>query len=287
MTGVAQPTERTVRLPGRGTTFVREVTGPPGAPTLLLLHGLAATGGLNWNPSFKALARRFRVVAIDHRGHGRGIPVRGHFRLADCADDAAALADALGVERVIPVGYSMGGPIAQLTWHRHRDRVAGLVLCATTSRFAHPDRQRAALLSSVVLNLAGRLAPRSALRRFGQQWLADAIADPGARARVIAELSGTDPIAVAQAGVALARFSAAEWIGRVDVPTAVVVTEQDEMVLPRLQLEMAAAIPEATVHRVPGNHRVCATQPHLFVPVLLEACDSVARRAVAPTSRLT
>ncbi len=65
--------EREVRLSGRGTTFVRELAGPAGAPTLVLLHGLAATGGLNWGPSFGPLSRVFRVVAIDHRGHGRGI----------------------------------------------------------------------------------------------------------------------------------------------------------------------------------------------------------------------
>lgn len=272
-------TERSVPLPGRGTTFVREAAGPPGAPTLVLLHGLAATGGLNWRPSLEPLSQRFRVVAIDHRGHGRGIPVRGHFRLADCADDVAALAEVLGLERVIPVGYSMGGPIAQLVWHRHPSLVRGLVLCATTFRFAHPDRQRAAVFSSSILSLVGRAAPRRALRRLAQNWVAEAIPDARVRARVMEEMSGTDPIAVAQAGAALARYSASDWIGRIDVPTAVVVTERDEMVPPRSQLAMAEAIPGATVHRVPGNHRVCVSEPHLFVPALLEACASVTRRS--------
>jgi len=41
-------TGRAVTLPGRGTTFVREVAGPPGAPTVMLLHGWTATAGLNW-----------------------------------------------------------------------------------------------------------------------------------------------------------------------------------------------------------------------------------------------
>ena len=52
-------------------------------------------------------------------------------RLADCADDMAALIDELGTGPVIAVGYSMGGPIAQLLWKRHPEKVAGLVLCAT------------------------------------------------------------------------------------------------------------------------------------------------------------
>ena len=76
------PPGRAVDLPGRGTTFIREVAGPPGAPTIALLHGLSATGGLNWVWAFAPLGRRYHVIAIDHRGHGRGIRTR-RFRLAD------------------------------------------------------------------------------------------------------------------------------------------------------------------------------------------------------------
>ncbi|HEY5695927.1 MAG TPA: alpha/beta fold hydrolase, partial [Acidimicrobiales bacterium] len=86
---------------------------------------------MNWFPAYDALAEHCRVVALDHRGHGQGIRTARRFRLADCADDAVALADVLGIDRFIPVGYSMGGLIAQLTWHRHPDRVGGLVLGAT------------------------------------------------------------------------------------------------------------------------------------------------------------
>ena len=74
-------TDRTVEVPHRGSMAVREVRGPEGAPTLVLLHGLAATGRLNWATSVPALAQRFHVVVVDHRGHGHGIRTR-HFRLA-------------------------------------------------------------------------------------------------------------------------------------------------------------------------------------------------------------
>ena len=66
--------------------------------------------------------RQFNVVALDHRGHGRGLQSDEPFRLADCADDVAALVDELGLGPVIVVGYSMGGPIAQLLWRRHPRR---------------------------------------------------------------------------------------------------------------------------------------------------------------------
>ncbi len=121
-----------MELPGRGTTFVRTMDGPPGAATVLLLHGWTATADLNWFACYHPLAEHYRVVALDHRGHGRGIRTKKGFRLEDCADDAMAVCDVLGLEHVIPIGYSMGGPVAQLVWRRHRERVQGLVLCATS-----------------------------------------------------------------------------------------------------------------------------------------------------------
>ena len=62
------PPGRHVRLPGRGTTFVRELPGPHGAPTVLLLHGWTATADLNFFPCYAPLAEHFRVVAIDLSG---------------------------------------------------------------------------------------------------------------------------------------------------------------------------------------------------------------------------
>src|SRR4030081_1318981 len=75
---------RRLELPGRGTTFVRHDEGPPDAPTLLLLHGWMASGGLNWFRTFDVLSRHFNLLAVDMRGHGRGIRSSRRFRLADC-----------------------------------------------------------------------------------------------------------------------------------------------------------------------------------------------------------
>ena len=166
--------ERNVSLPGRGEIFVRDSTGPRDAPTLLLLHGLGATGLLNWQPVFDSLGRSYRVLVVDHRGHGRGMRIRAPFRLADCADDVAALTESLGIDRFFAVGYSMGGPISQLLWQRHRDRIQGLVLCATACRFTSGDRRRLSHAVSPLLNVAGRVAPRRTIRRAAKAWLSDA-----------------------------------------------------------------------------------------------------------------
>src|SRR2546423_5027325 len=136
------PRTREVVLPGRGTTLAHESQGPPDAPTLMLLHGLGVTASLNWFTSFPVLEHQFHVVALDHRGHGRGIRAAEPFTLEDAADDVVALADALGIEQFVAVGYSMGGPIAQLVWRRHRDRVSGLVMCATSHKFRVSPREQ-------------------------------------------------------------------------------------------------------------------------------------------------
>src|SRR5687767_10633565 len=98
------PEGRHLELAGRGTTFVRD-TGPADGPTLLLLHGWTTSADLGWRSAFPALAEHFRVVALDHRGHGRGIRTEQRFSLEDCADDAAALVHALALGPVVPVGY--------------------------------------------------------------------------------------------------------------------------------------------------------------------------------------
>lgn len=277
------PPGRHLELPGRGTTFVREVAGPPGAPTVLLLHGWTASADLNWFPSYWPLGRRFRVVAIDHRGHGRGIRSSRRFRLTDCADDAAAALRVLGIDRVIAVGYSMGGPVAQLLWHRHRALVGGLVLCATSRNFRGHPRERMWFSVLPGLAAAARITPPTVRRRVADRVLANRLEGGPLAGWAVDELRRNDPLVLAQAGHAIGGFSSHEWIGQVDVPTAVVVTEDDTVVPPHRQRKLAAAVPGATVHPVRGDHGVCVAAPGRFVPVLLDACSSVARRADAAT----
>lgn len=267
---------RQVDLPGRGPLAFREIAGPPHAPTLVLLHGLAATALLNWGPSLGALGRGFRVLAPDHRGHGRGLRPRGEFRLEDCADDAARLTEALGIERFIAVGYSMGGPIAQLVWRRHRARTAGLVLCATAARFAGTEQRRAAVALAPLVSLAARWMPSKVWQEAASRRIEQGVANPELQRLLEEEIAGTDPAAVVEAAAALARFDSRPWLGDIDVPTAVLVTGSDEHVPPRRQEALAAAIPAARTYPVVGNHYVCVARPERFVPVLYEACQAVA-----------
>lgn len=276
------PDGRFVELPGRGTTFVRERTGPEGAPTLVLLHGWTASSALNWFTTYDALASRFHVLAIDHRGHGFGLRTPDRFRLADCADDVAVLADILGIDQLIPVGYSMGGPIAQLLWHRHPDLVSALVLCATSRNFIGRSPAERAWAGGIEgLAWAARATPGVVRRRIAERVLQGRVESTEVGLWARQELRRNDPRMLAEAGRALARYSSRDWITGVDVPTAVVVTEKDLVVAPRRQHNLAAAIPGAVAYPVSAGHDACVSSPDLFVPVLLDACTDVADRIAA------
>jgi 3-oxoadipate enol-lactonase len=248
----------------------------------MLLHGWTASSALNWYATFPTLARQFDVVAIDHRGHGRGIRTRRRFRLEDCADDVVALADHLGIDQFVAVGYSMGGPVAQLTWRRHRDRVSGLVLCSTARNFTgQRPGERAALPMLGLASLVARATPLRWQRSLGQRLLAGRYDQTELGRWALSEVERNNPRMIVEAGQAIAGFSSREWIGQVDVPTAVLVTEFDSVVPPRRQHALAAAIDGSVTYPVRGDHGVCALDPDQFVPVLDQACREVIERAQA------
>jgi len=265
-----------VELPGHGHTVVRDIPGPDTAPTLMLLHGLGATARLNWGRCYRALSEHFRVLSIDHRGHGGGLRTR-RFRLEQCADDAVAAARARGVSRFIAVGYSMGGPIAALTWRRHPELVCGLVLCATARHFVPRGAARLARGTLPLASAAARLVPGLVQERMLQRMLVR-IEHPELRDRVRQEFVGHEPATVIQAAEALTHFSSHDWIGEVDVPTAVVVTTRDELVPAARQRKLAGSIPGSELFEVEGDHSACVSEP-AFPPTLVRACLSVAGAA--------
>src|SRR5205085_9291812 len=204
-----------------------------------------ASAQLNWFPAFPVLADRYRVIATDLRGHGRGFPVGNRFRLADCADDMVAVADALGIERFIPIGYSLGGPIAQLVWHRHRDRVEGLVLAATSRNFGGTLRERTwyRLVPGIVagVRVIGRV------RGGGREPDDVELGEDALLSRwAVDELRRVSPSVALQAMSTMGRFSSHDWIGAGDLHAPVRATTKGPLIAPTRQRKPAQAIPRAT-----------------------------------------
>lgn len=284
--GPPLPMGERVQLPGRGTTFVRRLQGPEGAPTLLLLHGWMASGGLNWFRVFDTLADHFNVIAMDMRGHGRGIRNGRRFRLADCADDAAAMLELLDCGPVIAVGYSLGGPVAQLLWHRHPEKVQGLVLCSTAHRLMPGAREQWIFTTMMAVaagsTRAGQIATKVPLRRVQRLFPVAAARRPSTiRAWARAEMRRHSPRMVMEAGIAMSNYKA-KWIDKIDVPTSVLITTKDRAIPALAQADMALRIRDATVHKIDDGHLICAKPS--FAPPLLRACLDVASRLPTASS---
>jgi len=278
------PQTRLAELPGRGVTRVWECAGPAGAPVLMLIHGVTVTAELNWGKVFVPLSRHFRVVAMDLRGHGDGIPAGWRFRLEDCADDVAALAGVLGIDRFVAVGYSMGGMVAQLAWRRHSAMISGLVLCATARNVLGSPAERLAALALPSAAAAIRWNPLFqpvSAEALGMALLGP-VDDPATARWARAQLRRTSLGTALAAVQAVNEFTSHGWISQVDVPTAVLVTTRDRVVPTSRQRKLAEAIPGASIHEVHADHAFCITAPQVFAQALLQACWSV---TPAPAAR--
>lgn len=276
---MALPPGRLIEIPDRGQTFIREVQGPDHAPTLILLHGWTATADLNWFTCFEELGKHFNVVALDHRGHGQGIRSRSSFRLEDCADDVVALADTLGINTFIPVGYSMGGTIAQLIWKQHEHRVNGLVLCSTAPIFAKSREERLGFLGLTGLAAIARFTPTQTVDWITEQVYLQRKAE-GLDQWALEEMSGHDWRQILEAGKEIGSFNSLKWLSEVDIPTSVVITTQDQVIPPERQQRLLDLLKDVDVHLVDGGHNAIYAEQRTYVPKLVAACNSVYQRTL-------
>ena len=122
--------EQIVRLSGGDIHIVQ--SGPPDAPAVVLVHGLAASTAW-WDPVMPAL-RDLHVVRVDLLGHGRSAKPAGGYGIAEQARRVGAVLDHLGVRRAILVGHSTGGMVATSLAEQRRDLVTGIALIDTGPR---------------------------------------------------------------------------------------------------------------------------------------------------------
>lgn len=281
------PPSRTIVVAGRGEFFVRyHQHADPAAPAVLLLHGWTASSDLQFFTAYSELSGFATIVGIDHRGHGRGLRPDVDFTLEDCADDAAAVCAALGLDRVVATGFSMGGPIALLLARRHPSLVSGLVLQATALEWRASARERTRFRVSRLLGPVTRRLVRPATIRFA---FSRRITRRHPLRRhlgwMMSEWRRNDPWHMAQAGRAISRFDARTWADRLGVPTVVVLTQRDRLVPPRKQRALAEAT-SAEVVLLDGDHFVNVGNPMEFSAATARAVHRVlGSRPVGPAVR--
>ncbi len=274
------PEGRVVAVPGRGEMFHRHAPGPAGGPTVLLLHGWVISADLNWWRVYDPVSEMARLIAPDHRGHGRGIRTQQRFSLEAAADDAAALLRHLGAGPAVVCGYSMGGSIALTLWRRHPELVSGLVLEATSLDWRARRRDR---LLWRIMGLVELLSRLGASEGIAERVLRDAVErSPDLspyQGWLKGELQRGNAQQFADAGRAMGEFDPSGFAASIDVPTAVVVTTEDKLVPPSKQRALAAAIPGAAIFGLAGDHRACWVQPRRFEAATIAALEWVTARA--------
>jgi pimeloyl-ACP methyl ester carboxylesterase len=274
------PPGRIARLEGRGEIFYRHHVHPDrAAETVLLLHGWTASADTQFFTAYEALATKYSIIAVDHRGHGRGI--RAPFSLEAVADDVAELLRFLGETKVIVVGYSMGGPIAMHLTRRHSELVSGFVLEATALEWQSTRRDR---LGWYGLGLVGVLfRSRWYLRTLQMELRRITKAQPDMQRWMpwmTREMLRNDPAGVLEAGRALSRHDARPWAASLTQPSAMLITTQDRVVPPAKQRELAKAV-KATVRELRGDHLCPLVQPEEFSTLTVELVDLVSAAARA------
>jgi 3-oxoadipate enol-lactonase len=263
-----------IQLPRRGVCFFRQHLNP-GKPTLLLVHGMACTSGLNWFRLFPILGEHFNLIAPDVRGHGRSELARGGFSFERAAGDMAVLLRALDAGPVIAVGYSMGGAIVQHLWRLYPDYVSGLVLAATNYRArlgGHSELLALPFFASMIgytriVELFSHL-PKNLIKQFLPK-LGDRLHESENR-WALDEMRRNSFRMVAETAWEMVIHDASNWLGDIDVPTSVVVTAKDRVIPPEHQREMAALIEGASVFDVDDGHMACMNPG--FGDVMVKAC---------------
>jgi 3-oxoadipate enol-lactonase len=266
-----------VRIQLDGAQF--DVLDEGRGPALVLLHGFPLSKE-TWDEQAAALAPLARVIRFDLRGLGSTTATPGPYLMEQLAGDLLEVLDALGVDRAVVAGHSLGGYVALAFYRMFAERCAGLGLVA--SRFSADTAERATLR----LALAER-AERDGMAPVAAALLpalfAPQVYSRGSElvARAAATIARTDPRGAAAMlrGMA-ARIDSRDLLAEMELPVTLLAGREDALV-PLEELEEAtAALPDATLEVLPHGHMLPAEDPAAVSAALARLIARAA--AVAP-----
>ena len=242
-------------------TLHAEVYGPaePDTDTVVLLGSLGSTTEM-WLPQLDGLSDRRRVIALDHRGHGRSPATPDGDTgptVPDLAADVLHTLDGLGVGRFAVVGLSLGGAIAQYL-AATSGRVDRAVFICTAAKFGEPsgwvDRAHTARTDGV-----GALADAVVARWFSPSFLETR---PATTAHFRAMIAATPDEGYAACCDALSQWDFISRLGEITVPTLVVAGEHDPSTTPETVKVVADGVAGASyVVLSPAAHLPNLEQP--------------------------
>jgi 3-oxoadipate enol-lactonase len=247
--------------------------GPDDGVAVLLCHSIGTSCRL-WAPQVERLARAWRVIRFDARGHGRSSAPAGEYSIDDLGRDALAVVDAVAAPAAHIVGLSMGGLVAMWMGINAPGRVTSLVLAHTAARLGTEKRW------------TDRIA---AVRAGGMQAVADTATSawfsagfversPATVQRFQRELLATSPEGYAGCCAALRDADLSASIGTIRAPTLVISGTADTATPAADGEALRAGIPHATLATIDAAHLGNVERPEEFT-TLVESFLAENRRA--------
>jgi len=256
-----------------GEVLRYRVTGS-GPVRLALTHSLAMNGAF-WDPLIKELGDDYSVLTWDCRGHGRSGKPAGPYTVEQFADDLAAVFDAAGWPRAICAGASMGGTVTLAFAAAHTERVAGLGLIDTTASYGVGARE--AWEERAAKAEAEGLASLTAFQKT--RWFSDAFnSSHGAVVQHCVDIFCANDLAAYQETCRmLGRADLTGKLGSIEVPTMILVGEEDYATPLPMAEAMHAAIAGSTLEVIPGARHLTPLEcPELIADRLATLVKRVA-----------
>ena len=245
--------------------FEERGDGPP----IVLGHSFLCSGEM-WAAQVGPLAERFRVINVDHRGHGRSGPATRGFEIYDMVDDVVAVLDELNIEQATWCGLSIGGMVAMRAACAVPDRVRALILLDT-----HSGKERAhKKVKYWALNYG---AQKFGIRRFLPGILPLMFGETTRRENpnLVAEWGRHFeavhlPSISTTLGALIRRDSVLDRLRDVEIPALVIVGDEDVSLPPPYSEEIAAAIPQASLKIIhEAGHLSALEQPEAVTEAML------------------
>ncbi len=244
---------------------------------LVLVPGFG-TGLWIWYKQVPVFAERFRTIVFDPRGVARSEAPDEPFTMRDLAEDLAALLAELKVEQAHVLGASFGGFVAQEFALAHPERTRSLILCCTS--YGGPGHRPpapetlAAIASTKGLNTQERVR-ENLLLAFSPRFVEEQPAEVERVISLRAESDVPEYAYLRQLQAAIA-FDAAARVGGIKVPTLVITGDADRIVPHENSLNLAAAIPGATLQIIKGgSHAFFIEQADEFNRAVVEFIKQV------------
>lgn len=249
--------------PAIRSAFSVEGDGPP----LFLIHGIGASRH-SWDGLVRLLRGEFRCIGYDLRGHGRSPLPPPPYTLDDLVEDLEALRRELHIERAHFAGHSLGGMIGPAYARRYPERVLSLGLYSTAAFRTTDD---SAKVRGVVAAMRARGIPR-VLETLKDRWFTPEFAEsaPQAIERRMQQVIETDPGVFLSVFDIYAETEMSPWLHEIRQPSLVLTGENDGGCSPRLNRQIAAAMPNAQLVILPAlRHALLLEAPEVVAhPVL-------------------